>query len=154
MDTEAAEHDLTEGPFLGGYMEILNGESVTMSRKLCALPLSLADTKGASKGWYYSGPNALWNKHIDYIMVHNLFPISPTETEIVTEWLFNAEAFGQPGFDPDQAIDAWTITNGEDWELCRKNQLGMETGADEPGWHATNESMLIAFDNHIRKMIG
>lgn len=154
VDSSAAAHDLTEGAFLGGYMEILNGESITMSRRMCALPLSPADAKGVSRGWYYSAPNTLWNKHRDYIMVHNLFPISPTETEIVTEWLFNAEAVGRRNFDPMQAVEAWTITNNEDWELCRLNQLGMESGPNEAGWHATNESMLIAFDNEIRKLIG
>ena len=154
VDSSAAEHDLIEGPFLGGYMDILNGESITMSRRMCALPLSSADATGANRGWFYSGPNNLWHKFRDYWMNHNLFPISPTETEIVTEWLFNAEAIGRRDFDPMQAIEAWTITNNEDWELCRLNQLGMESGSDEAGWHAPNESMLIAYDNEIRRRIG
>lgn len=154
VDATAAAHDLTEGPFLGGYMNILNGESITMTRKLCALPLSPAEAKGASRGWYYGAPNTLWNKHRDYIMVHHLFPTSPTETMIVTEWLFNANAVGRKDFDPQQAIEAWSITNAEDWGLCQLNQLGMESGAKEPGWHAPNESLLMAYDNWIREETG
>lgn len=151
VDNAAAAHDLREGPFLGGYMDILNGESITMSRRLCAVPLSPNDTRVVNQGWYYSAPNTLWNKHRDYIMVHHLFPISPTETMIVTEWLFNKDAADGPGYDPQQAIEAWSITNAEDWELCRLNQLGMESGATEAGWHAPNESMLVAYDNWIRE---
>lgn len=150
----SAEHDLTEGPFLGGYMDIKDGESITMSRHMCALPISKEEVNGANRGWYYSAlPNTLWNKHRDYIMVHHLFPISANETVIMTGWLFHEEAIGREDFRPEEAIKAWTITNEEDWHLCEINQLGQEAGGNKPGWHAPNESLLIAFDREIERLL-
>ena len=36
---DSAENDLTEGPFLGGFMKINKGAGLTMSGKACALPV-------------------------------------------------------------------------------------------------------------------
>ena len=36
---DSAENDLTEGPFLGGFMSIDQGKSLTMSGEACALPV-------------------------------------------------------------------------------------------------------------------
>src|SRR6266446_356050 len=36
---DSAENDLAEGPFLGGFMKINPGKSLTMSGKTCALPV-------------------------------------------------------------------------------------------------------------------
>src|SRR5438045_7609660 len=37
---DSAENDLTEGPFLGGFMRINKGRSLTMSGKACAIGVS------------------------------------------------------------------------------------------------------------------
>ncbi len=150
-----AAHDLTEGPFLGGYMDIKDGESVTMSRKMCALPMSAQESQTTRRGWYYTAEaNWLINKHPEYIMNHHLFPISPNETLVVSEWLFSKEAIGRPDFHPEEAIEIWSITNAEDWHPCEINQRGIESGGYQPGWYAENESILIAFDDQIRKVLG
>ena len=42
---DSAENDLTEGPFLGGFMRIAKGRSLTMSGNACAL--GIADSSRA-----------------------------------------------------------------------------------------------------------
>src|SRR5437773_894714 len=73
---DSAENDLTEGPFLGGFMRITKGNSLTMSGKSCALPIG--DFREFDRIFYYSiFPNMLLSLHPDYVMVHQLCPLSP-----------------------------------------------------------------------------
>src|SRR5437773_9273843 len=96
---DSSENDLTEGPFLGGFMRIAKGRSLTMSGKACAL--GIADSSrahdraparnrnpsqeiendydheheqdGKNRVFYYSiFPNMLLSLHPDYVMVHQL----------------------------------------------------------------------------------
>src|SRR2546430_778763 len=119
---DSAENDLSEGPFLGGFMKINQGESLTMSGNACAV--GIADStlardrahapdrgrgkkqkiehdhdyeqehEGATRVFYYSiFPNMLLSMHPEYVMVHQLWPQSPDRTLIVCDWFFHPEAF-------------------------------------------------------------
>jgi Rieske 2Fe-2S family protein len=66
-DYTSGNNDLIEGPYLGGYMDILN-ESLTVTGRLCSLPLGDLG-EDARRGYYYSIlPNLLLNVHPDYVM--------------------------------------------------------------------------------------
>src|SRR5467141_1627764 len=68
---DSAENDLTEGPFLGGFMKINKGKSLTMSGNACALPLGDVSAEDFHRVFYYSiFPNMLLSMHPDYVMVH------------------------------------------------------------------------------------
>ncbi|PYJ27289.1 MAG: (2Fe-2S)-binding protein, partial [Verrucomicrobia bacterium] len=103
---DSAENDLTEGPFLGGFMRIASDKSLTMSGNACALPVGNFGNEDFRFVFYYSiFPNMLLSLHPDYAMVHQLEPQSPERTLIFCDWFFNPEAAGvtDPGykFDPD-----------------------------------------------------
>jgi Rieske 2Fe-2S family protein len=86
---DSAENDLTEGPFLGGFMKMNKGKSLTMSGNACALPVREEDKEEAEEGgkqrvFYYSiFPNMLLSMHPEYVMAHQLWPQSPDRTLIV-----------------------------------------------------------------------
>src|SRR5947199_4668963 len=94
---DSAEHDLTEGPFLGGFMRIAKGRSLTMSGNACALGIADKEEEGEEakhRVFYYSiFPNMLLSLHPDYVMVHQLWPQSPERTLILYDWFFHQEAF-------------------------------------------------------------
>ena len=77
---DSAENDLREGPFLGGFMKINQGKSLTMSGNACALQIDQKQDKeqeqeGKNRVWYYSiFPNMLLSMHPEYVMVHQLWP--------------------------------------------------------------------------------
>ena len=72
---DSAENDLTEGPFLGGFMKINKGDSLTMSGKACALPVGRHRARIMQRVFYYSiFPNMLLSLHPEYVMVHQLWP--------------------------------------------------------------------------------
>jgi phenylpropionate dioxygenase-like ring-hydroxylating dioxygenase large terminal subunit len=70
------------------------------------------------------------------------------------EWLFPADAFGQPGFDPQDAVGFWDETNRQDWNICERSQLGISSRAYEPGPYSPREGMAAAWDREFLRAIG
>ena len=151
----SAENDLVEGPFLGGFLNITSGGSMTVSGRTCALPLGDLDENDSKRGYYYSIlSNLLLNIHPDYLMFHLVFPSAPGRSRIVSEWLFHPEASSQPDFRPQEAVDFWHETNLQDWHVCELNQQGVQSKAYTPGWYTPRESLLAAFDEYYLKIMG
>ena len=154
---DSAENDLTEGPFLGGFMRIAKGKSLTMSGNACALGIADKEEEGEEakhRVFYYSiFPNMLLSLHPDYVMVHQLWPQSPERTLILCDWFFHQEAFGRDDFNPDDAIQFWDMVNRQDWHVCELSQQGISSRAYEPGPYSARESIPAAWDEYyLRKM--
>ena len=152
---DSAENDLTEGPFLGGFMRIATDKSLTMSGNACALPVGNFGDQDFRLVFYYSiFPNMLLSLHPDYVMVHRLQPQSPDRTLIFCDWFFNPEAFKRSDFDPDDAIQFWDMINRQDWHVCELSQQGISSRAYEPGPYSARESIPAAWDreylSHLR----
>jgi len=158
---DSAENDLTEGPFLGGFMKINKGKSLTMSGNACARPVGDTEEKeeGEEEGervFYYSiFPNMLLSMHSDYVMVHQLWPQSPDRTLILCDWFFHPEAAGvsDSSYNPDDAIEFWDMTNKQDWHVCELSQQGIGSRAYTPGPYSPRESIPAAWDReYLRRM--
>ena len=151
---DSAVNDLSEGPFLGGFMEIAQGASLTMSGKACARPVgSIADQDQARVFYYSLFPNLLLSMHPDYVMVHQLWPQSPGQTLIHCDWFFHPEAAGEPGFNPEDAVEFWDMTNKQDWHVCELSQQGIASRAYRPGPYSSRESIPAAWDReYLRRL--
>jgi Rieske 2Fe-2S family protein len=158
---DSAENDLTEGPFLGGFMRIAKGKSLTMSGNACAVSIADKEEEGEEakhQVFYYSiFPNMLLSLHPDYVMVHQLEPQSPERTLILCDWFFHPEAAGvtAPGyrFNPEDAIEFWDMVNKQDWHVCELSQQGISSRAYEPGPYSARESIPAAWDEYyLRQM--
>src|SRR5262249_13128335 len=89
---QSGANDLTEGPFLGGYMEIMApNESATMSGRACGRPVSAAlSPDDLHRAYYYSlFPNLLLSIHPDYVNYYLVQPVAPDRTRVESEWLFH-----------------------------------------------------------------
>jgi Rieske 2Fe-2S family protein len=152
--SDSAENDLTEGPFLGGYMKINKGRSLTMSGNACALRIE-HEQEGEERVFYYSiFPNMLLSMHPEYVMVHQLWPQSPEQTLIVCDWLFHSEASARDDFNSEDAIEFWDITNKQDWHVCELSQQGIASRAYEPGPYSSRESIPAAWDQEYLRRMG
>ncbi|MEY2564076.1 MAG: glycine betaine catabolism [Verrucomicrobiota bacterium] len=151
---DLAENDLCEGPFLGGFMPITKGHSLTVTGNACALPVGDIRGKDNERVFYYSiFPNMLLSMHPEYVMVHRLWPQSPERTQIVCDWFFNPEAFERSDFHPDDAVEFWDVTNRQDWHVCELSQLGIASRAYTPGLYSSRESIPAAWDReYLRHM--
>ncbi len=144
---DSAENDLTEGPFLGGFMKINKGAGLTMSGKACALPVGKIEN--LQEVFYYSiFPNMLLSLHPEYVMVHQLWPQSPERTLILCDWFFHPDAFNRSDFKPEDAIEFWDMTNKQDWHVCELSQQGIASHAYEPGPYSARESIPAAWDEY------
>ena len=144
---DSAENDLREGPFLGGFMKINRGKSLTMSGNACAA--FVGEIENLQQVFYYSiFPNMLLSLHPEYVMVHQLWPQSPERTLIVCDWLFHPDAFARKDFKPEDAIEFWDMTNKQDWHVCELSQQGIASRAYEPGPYSSRESILAAWDRY------
>lgn len=152
---DSAENDLCEGPFLGGFMPITKGRSLTMSGNVCALPVGQTKAEDHHRVFYYSiFPNMLLSMHPDYVMVHQIWPQSPERVTILCDWLFHPEAFGRPDFHPDDAIEFWDMTNRQDWHVCELSQQGISSRAYQPGPYSPRESIPAAWDREYLRVLG
>ena len=150
----SAENDLTEGPFLGGFMRIAKGKSLTMSGNACAMAMEQFGEEDFRLVFYYSiFPNMLLSLHPDYVMVHQLRPQSPERTVIFCDWLFNPEAFKRSDFEPDDAVEFWDTVNRQDWHVCELSQQGIASRAYEPGPYSARESIPAAWDHYYLRLI-
>jgi Rieske 2Fe-2S family protein len=145
---ESGANDLTDGFFLGGYMTILReGGSMTNSGRACARPVGDLPAEDRERVYYYSiFPNMLLSLHHDYVMVHTLWPQSPERTRIECTWLFHPEAEAGPGYNPDDGIAFWDMTNRQDWHICELSQQGVASRAYMPGPYSPRDSLSAAFD--------
>jgi len=154
---DSAENDLTEGPFLGGFMRLAKGRSLTMSGNACALGIADKEEEGEEakhRVFYYSiFPNMLLSLHPEYVMVHQLWPQSPERTLIVCDWLFHPDAFSRKDFRPEDAIEFWDMTNKQDWHVCELSQQGISSRAYQPGPYSSRESIPAAWDEYYLRQV-
>src|SRR6266699_6261951 len=156
---DSAENDLTEGPFLGGFMRIASDKSLTMSGHTCALPVGDFGDQDFRFVFYYSVfPSMLLSLHPDYVMVHQLEPQSPERTLILCDWFFHPDSAGvtAPGyrFKPDDAIEFWDMVNKQDWHVCELSQKGIASRGYEPGPYSARESIPAAWDEYYVRQMG
>jgi Rieske 2Fe-2S family protein len=151
---DSAENDLAAGPFLGGFMPITKGKSLTMSGNACALPLGDINAEDFHRIFYYSiFPNMLLSMHPDYVMVHQLWPKSPDRTLILCDWFFHPEAFDRTDFNPNDAVEFWDMTNKQDWHVCELSQQGIGSRAYRPGPYSPRESIPAAWDREYLRFM-
>ena len=150
---DSAKNDLREGPFLGGFMKINPGKSLTMSGNACAA--FVGKVENLQQVFYYSiFPNMLLSLHPEYVMVHQLWPQSPERTLIVCDWFFHPEAFKRSNFNPEDAVEFWDMVNRQDWHVCELSQQGISSRAYDPGPYSARESIPAAWDEYYLRQMG
>jgi len=149
---DSAENDLREGPFLGGFMKINPGKSLTVSGNACAA--FVGKIENLQRVFYYSiFPNMLLSLHPEYVMAHQLWPLSPERTLILCDWFFHPDAFKRNGFKPADAVEFWDMTNKQDWHVCELSQQGISSRAYEPGPYSSRESIPAAWDEYYLRIM-
>ena len=152
----SGENDLISGAFLGGFMRLnQSGTSLTMSGNRCGVVLGELSGEDLNRVYYYSVlPDLLLSLFPDDVMVHRLLPQSPSQTQVVCEWLFSPESFEQTDFNPDDAVRFWDRVNQQDWQVCELMQAGVSSRAYTPGLYSSAESLLAQFDREFLRVMG
>ena len=101
--------------------------------------------------YYFAFPHMFFSLHPDYLMVHRLWPRSPSHTTIECDWYFDGGVMKQPDFDPSDAVDLWDLINRQDWSVCERTQKGTHSRAWKGGRFSAQESQVHDFERYIAK---
>jgi len=146
-------NDLTDGPYLGGYME-MKEKTISESGHLCGPPIGNLSQKNQNRVYYYAiFPNMLLSLHPDYVMVHTVWPEDMNKCRIDCSWYFAQEVKNSIKYHAENAIDFWDKTNKEDWNICEKSQLGIQSKKYRPGPYSGQESLLAAYDEYYLSVL-
>lgn len=149
-------NDLTEGPFLGGYMEIkAPHESATISGRACAIPLGELSPDDRHRAWYYTlFPSTMLSVHPDYACFYTVTPRTASSSRVVCEWMVHPDAPSRPGYNIADAEEFWDVTNRQDWQICEQSQRGVSSRRYAPGPYSPRESIPAAWDGEYLRVLG
>jgi Rieske 2Fe-2S family protein len=140
---QSGANDLTEGPMLGGYMEI---------RAVLSPALMHDDARG--RAFYYTlMPNMLLSLHPDYVNYYIIHPVAADRTIVESEWLFHPQTLTDRQANIQDAIDFWDVTNRQDWHIIEQSQLGVASRRYTPGPYSPRESMPAAWDREYLRLM-
>ncbi|MDX6358017.1 MAG: glycine betaine catabolism [Nocardioidaceae bacterium] len=136
-----------EGNWVGGWMDLRAGaETMSLDGRSGGVAMARLDEHELSTVMYVAVlPNLLISLHPDYVMTHQLVPVSPERTRITCSWAFPADVAAREGFSPAYAVDFWDLTNRQDWSACESVQRGMAAPHYEAGPLAPDEDGVYQF---------
>ncbi|MGZ5400995.1 MAG: aromatic ring-hydroxylating oxygenase subunit alpha [Nocardioides sp.] len=142
-----------EGNWVGGWMSLRDGaETMSLDGRSGGVAMARLDEQERTTVMYVAVlPNLLISLHPDYVMTHQLVPLSPDRTRITCSWAFPAEVAARENFDPAYAVDFWDLTNRQDWSACESVQRGMATPRYEPGPLAPDEDGVYHFVTYMAR---
>lgn len=70
-------------------------------------------------------PNNFCHASGDCAIMVNAFPVSPTQTTVITKWLVHKDAVEDVDYQTSRLIEMWDQTNRQDRDLAENNQRGV-----------------------------
>ncbi len=129
-------------PLVDGYL------SETMDGKRVA-PL-MGDYQDADVGTLRirTLPN-FWNhSSCDHAVSTRLLPLGPQLTAIRVWWLVDAQAVAGRDYQLEKLMPFWQLTSEQDWEICERQQRGVNSSAFTPGPYSTYKEYNV--DGFVR----
>ena len=74
----------------------------------------LGPSERAFVSYFSIYPNLLLTLHPDYMVTVTLWPKATNRTELICEWHFHSDEIARPGFEFQDAVDFWEVTNREE----------------------------------------
>jgi Rieske 2Fe-2S family protein len=82
-------------------------------------------------------PN-FWNHaSADHAVSTRLAPAGPQRTLAQVQWLVHEDAVEGRDYSLDALLPFWQLTSEQDWDLCGRNQAGVNSSAFTPGPYST-----------------
>jgi Rieske 2Fe-2S family protein len=147
--TSGGHDEPSGGPWLGGPMDLADGCTTMSASGVTKRPPIPGTTESDRRHvFYYSVlPNLWMSLHPDYVMTHTVWPIEPGRSRVVCEWLFHPDAMASDAFDPNDAVSFWDTVNRQDWEACRRVQLGIGSRGFRGGRFSDLEGSVHALES-------
>jgi Rieske 2Fe-2S family protein len=99
-------------------------------------------------------PGAWMNFLPDFVQTRSLWPVSPTRTRLLTEWLFEASTVARPDFDPSDALSFTMLISEQDWKVCEAVQRGVGSRSFRQGVYVPLEDAVAEFNRWVAARLG
>jgi Rieske 2Fe-2S family protein len=88
-------------------------------------------------------PN-FWNhSSSDHSVSTRLAPAGPQKTLVQVQWLVAGDAVEGKDYALHALLPFWELTSEQDWDLCEKNQAGVNSSAFTPGPYSTKREYNV-----------
>ncbi len=99
-------------------------------------------------------PNLWLSLAADHVAAFTLWPLGPERTRIACDFLFHPGEIAKPGFDPEDAVSFWDLTNRQDWLICEEVQKGLRSRAHRFGYYAPMEDPSLDVRRFVEARLG
>jgi Rieske 2Fe-2S family protein len=126
-----------------------SGQSQTMNAEVASKKL-LADFVDPALGGlsFWTQPNSWHHFMSDHIVSFSVLPISATKTLVRTTWCVHKDAVEGVDYTVENLTAVWNATNAQDRRLVEESQIGIATGAYQPGPYSPfTEGLVEKFCN-------
>jgi len=99
-------------------------------------------------------PNLFLSLSPEHVAAFILWPEGPNRTTVVCDFLFHPSEIAKASFDPSDAVTFWDLVNRQDWAICERVQLGMESRSFRRGYYAPMEDLSLDIRRYILERLG
>ncbi|MDB5895624.1 MAG: Rieske (2Fe-2S) domain protein [Rhodoferax sp.] len=111
-----------------------SGQSQTMNAEVASTKLLGNLTDPALGGLsFWTQPNSWHHFMSDHVVSFSVLPISAGKTLVRTTWCVHKDAVEGVDYTVDNLTAVWNATNAQDRRLVEESQIGIASGAYEPG---------------------
>ena len=104
--------------------------------------------RSSSEYSFWTQPNSWHHFMADHIVTFTVLPIAVDKTLVRTTWLVHKDAVEGVDYDVANLKAVWEATNEQDRRLVEEAQIGVASGAYEPGPYSPfTEELVEKFDN-------
>jgi Rieske 2Fe-2S family protein len=89
-------------------------------------------------------PN-FWNhSSCDHAVSTRLLPAGPQQTAVRVYWLVDGKAVAGRDYDVAKLMPFWQLTSEQDWQICERQQRGVNSSAYSPGPYSAFKEYNVA----------
>ena len=120
------------------------GQSQTLNAEVACRQLLGSFDEAALGGLsFWTQPNSWHHFMSDHVVSFSVLPISPGQTLVRTTWCVHRDAVEGVDYDPKNLTAVWKATNDQDRRLVEEAQVGIASGAYEPGPYSPYTEALV-----------
>jgi Rieske 2Fe-2S family protein len=99
-------------------------------------------------------PNMFLSVARDHVVAFLLHAKGAAHTAIDCHFLFETHEMEKADFDPSDAVEFWHLVNRQDWTICERVQLGMNSRVHERGVFSPMEDWNLDIRRYVTDRIG
>lgn len=149
----SAEIDQLDGRATGYRTQRLpldrSGQSQTMNTEVaCTKPLGAFADPALGGLSFWTQPNSWHHFMSDHVVSFSVLPIAAGKTLLRTTWCVHADAIEGVDYTAENLTAVWRATNEQDRRLVEESQIGIASGAYQPGpYSPATEGLVEKFCN-------